>query len=261
VVFHAAAYKHVSMMELNPVEAVRNNALATRLVARIAGECAVSRFVLVSTDKAVNPATVMGASKALAEWAVEAEAALHPPPTNATGPVRQRARLVGSCPDLPPSDASGGPVTVTDERMTRYFMRSRGRSADHPLGIAQGRAQREVFVLEMASRCRSAIWPSTMIRLSGLEPERDIAIEVIGPPPARSSRGMFDTFEHPTRPPCSASSRAEATRWTRNGCGRTFDEINLLVWKVTPPRWRTPSPSCPEPASPALRGRPAGLAP
>ena len=75
VVFHAAAYKHVTMMELNPVEAIRNNALATRLVARIAGELGVGTFVLVSTDKAVKPATVMGASKALAEWAVEAAAA------------------------------------------------------------------------------------------------------------------------------------------------------------------------------------------
>src|SRR5204863_326504 len=72
VVFHAAAYKHVGLMEANPVEAVRNNALATRLVARVAGEAGAKRFVLVSTDKAVQPATVMGASKALAEFAVEA---------------------------------------------------------------------------------------------------------------------------------------------------------------------------------------------
>ncbi len=72
VVFHAAAYKHVPLMEENPVEAVRNNAVATRIVAAAAGEAGVERFVLVSTDKAVSPATVMGASKALAEWAVEA---------------------------------------------------------------------------------------------------------------------------------------------------------------------------------------------
>src|SRR5947209_727310 len=78
VIFHAAAYKHVTMMELNPIEAIRNNALATRLVARISGELGVSTFVLVSTDKAVKPATVMGASKALAEWATEAEAARCP---------------------------------------------------------------------------------------------------------------------------------------------------------------------------------------
>src|SRR3954470_2822434 len=73
VVFHAAAYKHVGLMESNPVEAVRNNAIATRVVARVAGQLGTAAFVLVSTDKAVSPATVMGASKALAEWAVEAE--------------------------------------------------------------------------------------------------------------------------------------------------------------------------------------------
>ncbi len=84
IVFHAAAYKHVAMMERNPVEAIRNNALATRLVARIAGETGVGTFVLVSTDKAVMPATVMGASKALAEWAVEAAATKHPDTRYAT---------------------------------------------------------------------------------------------------------------------------------------------------------------------------------
>src|SRR5207244_5507211 len=71
VVFHAAAYKHVGLMESNPVEAVRNNSLATRLVSRVAGETGVKSFLLVSTDKAVMPATVMGASKALAEYAIE----------------------------------------------------------------------------------------------------------------------------------------------------------------------------------------------
>ena len=92
VIFHAAAYKHVTMMELNPVEAIRNNALATRLVARIAGESGVGTFVLVSTDKAVKPATVMGASKALAEWAVEAAAARFPTTTVRDRAIRQRAR-------------------------------------------------------------------------------------------------------------------------------------------------------------------------
>ena len=80
IVFHAAAYKHVGLMEANPVEAVRNNAIATRLVAHVAGESGVRRFVLVSTDKAVEPATVMGASKALAEFALEAAQARFPRP-------------------------------------------------------------------------------------------------------------------------------------------------------------------------------------
>ena len=94
VVFHAAAYKHVGLMEHNPVEAVRNNAQATRVVARIAGQNGVKTFVLVSTDKAVAPATVMGASKALAEFAVEAESQRFPADALRDGALRQRARLV-----------------------------------------------------------------------------------------------------------------------------------------------------------------------
>src|SRR2546421_5110975 len=123
IVFHAAAYKHVSMMEMNPVEAIRNNALATRLVARIAGETGVQTFVLVSTDKAVKPATVMGASKALAEWAVEAAATRYPRTQYAT--VRF-GNVLGSSGSVVPifrrQIAAGGPGTVTDPRMKRYFM-------------------------------------------------------------------------------------------------------------------------------------------
>ncbi len=123
VVFHAAAYKHVGMMEQNPVEAVRNNALATRLVARIAGESGVRTFVLVSTDKAVKPATVMGASKALAEWAVEAAAARHPETRYST--VRF-GNVLGSSGSVVPifrrQIAAGGPITITDPRMQRWFM-------------------------------------------------------------------------------------------------------------------------------------------
>ena len=105
IVFHAAAYKHVHLMEENPVEAVRNNALATRLMCQVAGESGVEAFVLVSTDKAVAPKTVMGASKALAEWAVEAADQRYPRHRVLRRPLRQRARLVGlGRPDLPPPD-------------------------------------------------------------------------------------------------------------------------------------------------------------
>src|SRR4029077_21166181 len=123
VVFHAAAYKHVGLMEANPVEAVRNNAIATRGVAHVAGEARVGRFVLVSTDKAVEPATVMGASKALAEFALEAATARF------AGTLYAAVRfgnVLGSSGSVVPifrrQIARGGPLTVTDERMTRYFM-------------------------------------------------------------------------------------------------------------------------------------------
>ena len=123
IVFHAAAYKHVGLMEANPVEAVRNNAIATRVVAHVAGQLGVRRFVLVSTDKAVTPATVMGASKALAEFALEAATARFPGTRYAA--VRF-GNVLGSSGSVVPifrrQIERGGPITVTDERMTRYFM-------------------------------------------------------------------------------------------------------------------------------------------
>src|SRR5438128_4231515 len=123
VVFHAAAYKHVGLMEVNPVEAVRNNAIATRVVAHVGGELGVRCFLLVSTDKAVAPATVMGASKALAEFALEAATARFPATRYAA--VRF-GNVLGSSGSVVPifrrQIERGGPVTVTDERMTRYFM-------------------------------------------------------------------------------------------------------------------------------------------
>src|SRR5205823_9368824 len=114
VVFHAAAYKHVPLMEENPVEAVRNNAVATRIVAAAAGDAAAKRFVLVSTDKAVRPATVMGASKALGEWALEA--AQHRFPNTTFSTVRF-GNVLGSSGSVVPifrrQISAGGPVTVT----------------------------------------------------------------------------------------------------------------------------------------------------
>src|SRR5207302_435874 len=164
VVFHAAAYKHVTMMELNPIEAIRNNALATQLVARIAGETGVGTFVLVSTDKAVKPATVMGASKALAEWAVEAEAARHPGTTYAT--VRFGNVLASSGSVVPifrRQIAAGGPVTVTDRRMTRYFMTIPEAVQLVIRAGSLSQASGEVLVLEMGEPIRIIDLAETMI--------------------------------------------------------------------------------------------------
>ncbi len=110
VVFHAAAYKHVPLMEANPLEAVRNNALVTRTVADVAVEFGAKRFVLVSTDKAVNPKTVMGQSKALCEWLVESWGHRDDTPTRfCGGALRECSRLVGKRdPDLPQADLAGG---------------------------------------------------------------------------------------------------------------------------------------------------------
>jgi FlaA1/EpsC-like NDP-sugar epimerase len=180
VVFHAAAYKHVPLMEENPIEAVRNNAVATRIVAAAAGEAGAKRFVLVSTDKAVSPETVMGASKALAEWAIEAAQHRHPDTRYST--VRF-GNVLGSSGSVVPifrrQIAAGGPVTVTDERMTRYFMTipEAVQLIIRSGALAEGG---EIFVLEMGDPVRIIDLAHNMIKLSGQEPGQDIAIEIVG---------------------------------------------------------------------------------
>ncbi len=231
IVFHAAAYKHVGMMELNPVEAVRNNALATRLVARIAGESGVKMFVLVSTDKAVSPATVMGASKALAEWAVEAAAERHPGTRFAT--VRF-GNVLGSSGSVVPifrrQIAAGGPVTVTDARMQRYFMTI---PEAVQLIIRSGSLSErsgEVFVLEMGEPVQIVELAKAMIRLSGYEPDRDIAIEIVGAKPGEKlHEELFNPYERPQPTPAEKILRAERPRLDPAWVERTFGEINLFV--------------------------------
>ncbi|MGI8411844.1 MAG: polysaccharide biosynthesis protein [Solirubrobacteraceae bacterium] len=231
VVFHAAAYKHVVMMERNPVEAIRNNALATRLVARIAGESDVETFVLVSTDKAVKPATVMGASKALAEWAVEDAAVAYPATTYST--VRFGNVLASSGSVVPlfrRQIAAGGPVTVTDSRMSRYFMTI---PEAVQLIIRAGSLREgsgEVFVLEMGEPVLIVELARTMIRLSGLEPERDIAIEIVGARPGEKyHEDLFNAYERPQPTPAPKIIRAEREPLDPAWVDQTFAEINLLV--------------------------------
>jgi FlaA1/EpsC-like NDP-sugar epimerase len=231
IVFHAAAYKHVGLMELNPVEAVRNNALATRLVARIAGELGVGTFVLVSTDKAVQPATVMGASKALAEWAVEAAAAKHRDTRYAT--VRFGNVLASSGSVVPifrRQIAAGGPVTVTDRRMRRYFMTIPEAVQLIIRAGSLGEASGEVYVLEMGEPVAILDLAEQMIRLSGLEPERDIAIEIIGARPGEKfHEELFNPSEHPQPTPAERILRASHDWLDPAWVERTFAEINLLV--------------------------------
>jgi FlaA1/EpsC-like NDP-sugar epimerase len=231
IVFHAAAYKHVTMMEVNPVEAIRNNALATRVVARIAAETQVGTFVLVSTDKAVKPATVMGASKALAEWAVEAAALRYPGTRYAT--VRF-GNVLGSSGSVVPifrrQIATGGPVTITDSRMKRYFMTI--PEAVQLIIRAGSLRERsgEVFVLEMGEPVSIIDLAKTMIRLSGLEPERDIAIEIVGARPGEKlHEDLFNPYERLQPTPAQKILRAAHEPLDPAWVERIFGEINLLV--------------------------------
>jgi FlaA1/EpsC-like NDP-sugar epimerase len=184
VVFHAAAYKHVPLMEANPLESVRNNALGTRILAETAVEFGAERFVLVSTDKAVNPKTVMGQSKALCEWIVEAYGARE---DIATRFVAVRfGNVLGSSGSVIPifrrQIANGGPVTVTHPEMTRYFMTiPEASSLVIQAGAIGGRG--DVFVLDMGEPVRIFDLAKQMVRLSGKEPDRDIVVQIVGTRP------------------------------------------------------------------------------
>jgi FlaA1/EpsC-like NDP-sugar epimerase len=231
VVFHAAAYKHVPLMEENPVEAVRNNAVATRIVAAAAAELGVKRFVLVSTDKAVAPATVMGASKCLAEWAVEAASHRYPGTEFAT--VRF-GNVLGSSGSVVPifrkQIAAGGPVTVTDEAMTRYFMTiPEAVQLIIRAGALKGGGQ--VYVLEMGDPVKIVDLARNMIRLSGHEPDEEIAIEIVGRRPGEKiHEELFNPGERPQPTPAEKILVAEREPLDPAWVDETFSMVEDLVY-------------------------------
>lgn len=187
VIYHAAAYKHVPIVEANPFAGLQNNTFGTLVVAETAKELGVERFVLVSSDKAVRPTNVMGASKRLAEQILQA---LAQEPTTSTIFTMVRFGNVldssGSVVKLFRRQIrAGGPVTVTHPEMIRYFM-SIPEAAQLVIQAGTMATGGEVFVLEMGTPVKIADLARTMIRLSGLEvrdethPDGDIAIEYIG---------------------------------------------------------------------------------
>jgi FlaA1/EpsC-like NDP-sugar epimerase len=230
VVFHAAAYKHVGLMEANPVEAVRNNALATRIVSYIAGDYGTQRFVLVSTDKAVSPKTVMGASKALAEWAVEAANARHP--GTRYGTVRF-GNVMGSSGSVTTifrrQIASGGPLTVTDPAMTRYFM-TIPEAVQLIIRSGSLGTGGEVFVLDMGEPVAIMDLARAMVRLSGLDPDRDIAVEIVGRRPGEKlHEELFNPYERPQATPAEKILIAEREPLDPEWVEQTFNQVNVLV--------------------------------
>jgi FlaA1/EpsC-like NDP-sugar epimerase len=193
IVFHAAAYKHVPLMETHPLESVRNNVVGTKVVAGLAAEFDVERFVLISTDKAVNPKTVMGQSKALCEWIVESLGHRRDVKTRFVA-VRFGNVLNSSgsvIPTFRKQIEKGGPVTVTSPEMTRFFMTiPEAVSLVVQAGAIGGRGQ--VFVLDMGDPVKILDLACNMIRLSGKQPRlpadhgagpNDVAVKFIGARP------------------------------------------------------------------------------
>jgi FlaA1/EpsC-like NDP-sugar epimerase len=260
VVFHAAAYKHVAMLETHPLESVRNNVVGTRVLVELAAEFGVERFVFISTDKAVNPKTVMGQSKALCEWIVESFGHRRDVATRYVA-VRFGNVLNSSGSVIPifrKQIERGGPVTVTHPEMTRYFMTiPEAVSLVVQAGAIGGRGQ--VFVLDMGEPVRIIDLAQNMIRLSGKEPRlpndpatstRDVQISFIGSKPGEklheelwSEDDSVGATTHPkilrlSRPPVDPDWLAEQLEELQRLAdeGDTLEVVGMLRKVVHEPR-------------------------
>jgi len=242
IVFHAAALKHLPMVEANPIEGVLTNVIGSRNVAEAARAFGASLVVMISTDKAVNPTSVMGASKRIAESYCQAldlhEARWRTPLANGTRYVTVRfGNVLGSTGSVVPlfqrQLASGGPLTVTDPEVSRFFMTVREAvelvlqaSALSPDGDARGK----IFVLDMGEPVKIIDLAHQMIRLAGLRPDHDIAIEFIG---LRPGEKLHEELFHPAEPLIPTASPAIRLAAPRTSdyamLARSIDELEEVA--------------------------------
>jgi FlaA1/EpsC-like NDP-sugar epimerase len=227
LVFHAAAHKHVPLMENQPAEALRNNSIGTEIVARLASLNGVVKFILVSTDKAVNPTNVMGASKRLAEMLLEQKSATK---SECAFAAVRFGNVLGSSGSVVPTFrrqiAEGGPLTVTHPEVTRYFM-----SIPEAVGlILQSALQAkggEIFVLDMGEPVKIVDLARQMIELSGFKPDDDIKIEFTG---LRPGEKLYEEPIHEMEniEPTSHPKVRRVRNNRSNGSGDLVAELNAI---------------------------------
>jgi FlaA1/EpsC-like NDP-sugar epimerase len=225
VVVHAAAHKHVPMMEEHPGEAVKNNVGGTKIVADVAAAHRVERFVLVSTDKAVNPTSVMGATKRIAERYVQHVAAR----TGLNFVAVRFGNVLGSAGSVVPifhqQVKAGGPVMVTHPEMVRYFMTIPEASGLVLQAAALGKSG-EILVLDMGDPVKIVDLAKNVIRLSGFEPDVDIQIEFSG---LRPGEKMFEELNFDNE---NAARTRHPKVWIGRSANPTWDDAKADVARL-----------------------------